>query len=372
MKKIVICGNYGATNLGDEAILAGILKNIRETRPETEITVMSANPRQTEKMHKVKGIPLIPAGFRSALRSIFGFQMVRTLNAIRKCNIFILGGGGLFTDEKPFAVIIWSMQAQFAYLFKKPVFMYAQSIGPLKTKWAKKAVKNIFDRAKVITVRDQESKKLLEEIGVEKEITIVCDPAFSLEPIFKTNLEQNPYVILSVRGWLGKGTELNKNLAQYVDWLWGKHRIKTKLMPFQEVQDNDALELNKIFEQVEAKEACEVLKWEWDLDKIFGIFRGAKFVVGMRLHSLIFSCLCERPFIGLMYSQKVENFLREIGLYNMGIGLNEVSSEKLISITEKLMREKSALESQISNVLTDARDSDKTGKNLLTNLTFLL
>jgi polysaccharide pyruvyl transferase WcaK-like protein len=34
MKKVLICGNYGATNIGDEAILDGIILLVRLADPD--------------------------------------------------------------------------------------------------------------------------------------------------------------------------------------------------------------------------------------------------------------------------------------------------------------------------------------------------
>ena len=50
--KIGISGSYGGMNLGDEAILEGILGELRATVP-AHITVFSRNPADTLARHKV-------------------------------------------------------------------------------------------------------------------------------------------------------------------------------------------------------------------------------------------------------------------------------------------------------------------------------
>jgi len=67
--KIVIAGNYGANNLGDEMILEGLLKLLNDVVPDAKITVLSSEPKDTKKRHKVKSLNLFPAGFRSYLIS---------------------------------------------------------------------------------------------------------------------------------------------------------------------------------------------------------------------------------------------------------------------------------------------------------------
>ena len=51
--RIGISGSYGGMNLGDEAILEGILSQIRATVP-ADITIFSRNPSDTMARHKVE------------------------------------------------------------------------------------------------------------------------------------------------------------------------------------------------------------------------------------------------------------------------------------------------------------------------------
>jgi len=53
-KKIVLSCGDGHFNLGDEAIMASILENIRKEIKDTEVTVFSSDPNRTERIHKVK------------------------------------------------------------------------------------------------------------------------------------------------------------------------------------------------------------------------------------------------------------------------------------------------------------------------------
>ena len=56
--RIGISGSYGGMNLGDEAILAGIVSQLRESLP-VEITVFSRNPEDTLRRHDIeRAIPV--------------------------------------------------------------------------------------------------------------------------------------------------------------------------------------------------------------------------------------------------------------------------------------------------------------------------
>ena len=51
--KLLLSGYYGFGNIGDEAILAGILTSLKDRH---EITVLSNDPRSTSYLHKVKAV----------------------------------------------------------------------------------------------------------------------------------------------------------------------------------------------------------------------------------------------------------------------------------------------------------------------------
>ena len=99
-KQILVCGNYGAGNLGDEAILDGLLKLISSTWPQAKVTVQSAKPNSTHRVHKVDSVYFFPAGVKSCFKFWFSTRCLNTIRALSKTDLVILGGGGLFSDEK--------------------------------------------------------------------------------------------------------------------------------------------------------------------------------------------------------------------------------------------------------------------------------
>ncbi|MGA1876252.1 MAG: polysaccharide pyruvyl transferase, partial [bacterium] len=53
MYRVGIVGSYGGLNLGDEAILQGIISQLRKSLP-VEITVFSRDPEDTLRRHRVE------------------------------------------------------------------------------------------------------------------------------------------------------------------------------------------------------------------------------------------------------------------------------------------------------------------------------
>lgn len=317
ISNILICGNYGATNIGDEAILDGMVILLKKAFPGATITVMSHNPAETEKLHLLPSVPLFPSGFRSYLRSLFQKNSL-TENALEKADLFVLGGGGLFTDEKLQAVLIWFLQTYQAFRKKKPVVCFAQSVGPLNTFWGRYLTKKVFSKASLITVRDSGSLQALHNLGITN-AHLLADPAFALDAT--TFFQQDeidpqyhqPYVLVSIRPWLLKKQHRQPEiLAKMIDWIYKKYGFSSYLCPFQTLSDDDTKVLKDIFKNVRNERAVRLLEHSTDYKNALKIIKNARAVLGMRLHSLIFATLTSTPFLGLSYSSKVSGLVKDL------------------------------------------------------------
>jgi len=304
---IIICGNYGIQNIGDEAILQGILLIVRGAFPQARITVLSSKPTQTSHEYQVKSLPYWPAGFRS----FFTFRWWRNLKSYYKADAILLGGGGLFADEKPQAPFIWTMQVFAAFLLRKPVFCFAQSVGPLQTSSGRKLAKFVFQKAKFVTVRDDESKKLLGELGVGN-VHVLADPAFALSYTHPTFEKRGEYIVLTLRPWMkGDQAAIDQELALFIRWVYTKFGFKTLFVPFQKLQENDEARYEAL-RKIIPEDFFELYEGEHSVQGILKVTAGSQAVVGMRLHSVIFSSITQTPFLALSYSEKVRNFVKSL------------------------------------------------------------
>lgn len=354
-KRIVICGNYGATNLGDEALLEGILHLVRRSVPNPSITVLSVNPDETADVHSVESARLMPAGFRSWWNGIRDGGTRKTMEVVRKADLFILGGGGLFTDEKLRAVFIWTLQAWAAKRRGVPIFCLGQSVGPLRTWLGRWLTRKVFGWAEVVTVRDRDSALLLERLGIG-DVKVLADPAFALDSSSPLNLDREDYVVLSVRPWItGDSEVLHKRLAKFVDWLWQKHALRTVLVPFQVSFDNDVEALQQILAHVEGDSHPELFDYSADYHQVFELMARSQALIGMRLHSLIFSSLTHTPFVGLSYSAKVRQFSRQIGMEEFILDWPDFDLDNLQERFEKVVLHRDELSEQLDEAVMKQR-----------------
>lgn len=354
-RELVIIGNYGAMNLGDEAILAGVLREIKKESWQIEVfgesvhlevTVLSYNPWETRRIHGVESHYLLPFGVRSWLRGIFQLEFFKTLMVLKKADLVLMGGGGLFSDESWMAIRLWSFQIAWARFFRKPFVMYGQSVGPLRSRWARKKVGRIFEAARSITVRDEKSRDFLKKCSVSKEIKVQPDAALGLkgaaeienragqmrEWLSENSLKKYSFVVVALRRWAGFTHEKQHELARFLDWISQKHSLGIVFVPFCQLGQNDELVEQEVFQLMKKKEAVVLRPYDNDFWMIMALIKEAKMLIGMRLHSLIFSEIVGTAIIGIAYSEKVSSFLRSIGKEGQGIELKELSFEGFCEI----------------------------------------
>ena len=142
MKRIVVSGYYGAKNAGDEAMLAAMLEVLGDLDPELHITVISANPADTERRHGVHAVGSLDA------RGIF--------RAMRHADLLISGGGSLLQNVTSRRSLYYYMAViLLAFLLGKRTMLYAQGIGPVTGKFACRCMRWLGNRVSLITVRDE-------------------------------------------------------------------------------------------------------------------------------------------------------------------------------------------------------------------------
>lgn len=303
LMKIAICGYYGIRNFGDEVILEVLKKLVLEAYPNSEIVVMG-------KFGAPQTVGLLPLGGRSLLKALLikPALFFKPYRAIKSCDLFILGGGGLFTDEEgPFVSAFWALHGLIAHMLGKPVAILGVSVAKLNF-WNKWLVKKVFQVAKMSNVRDRGSQEVLGRLGIQTKVMTDLAVLLNIQKN-KTN-QQNKYVAISFRQYKNTPLNLYTNLAHFCDYVTGKLGLNIRLISLHDGAKNDEQILNKIFELIKAKENVFIHKFV-SIDDTVKLLKNAELVVAMRLHAGIISALCETPFIPIGYMQKVNDFWAE-------------------------------------------------------------
>ena len=307
--RIGITGSYGGLNLGDEAILHSIISQLRRDLP-AEITVFSRDPEDTKRRHGVeRAVPV-----RKMSRA-------EAVPEVERLDVLVVGGGGILFDAE---ARIYLREAQIAHEKGVPVMLYAIGAGPLNHASAQQAVREVLDQVDVVTVRERAAQQVLEEAGVHREIIVTADPALLLKP------EPLPRGILRSEGLEGRRRligmsvrepgvaapdidpkEYHALLANAADFMVDRYDADIVFVPM-EHSVLDSQHSHAVIAQMLRAQRATVLKSVYTSGQLLSLMSRFHFVVGMRLHFLIFAAMRGVPFVALPYAGKVSGFLEEL------------------------------------------------------------
>ena len=334
-KGALICGAYGLGNSGDDAILQAILQQVRTLVPNEDITVLSRNPKETADAHGVRALHMF---------NIPGF-----LHAARRSALYINGGGNLIQD-------VTSRRSLWYYLYTLraarrrgcKVLMYGCGIGPIvHEKNLPLTRRTLNENVDVITLRDPDSRRDLEQIGVTRpEIVLTADPALCLprasDGEIDAVLEQagipadGRYIAFALRQWKGFGDKapLFAAAARYAYETYGLTPV------FLSVENRQDPAANRL-----AAEGLDIPHYHLDnpgpVNTIIGLLARMEGVVSMRLHALIFAAGQGTPLAGVVYDPKVSAFLRYIG-QDVFAELDTLTEQELCAMIDRLAARRSS------------------------------
>lgn len=293
-----------------------------------EITVFSHHPEHTLRQHSVDRAVAIRDMTREEARE-----------EVRRLDLLVLGGGGILFDGVSDSYL---REVALAHEHTIPVMVYAVSAGPLSDAATREAVRDALERAAVVTVRDNRTRRVLEEVGVHKEIHVTADPALLLpaEPLAAGVLEregldgEQKLVGLSVREPGPAAPDLDVQhyhdlLANAADFMIDRLDAQVVFVPL-ERENVDLQHSHAVVARMEHAARATVLRGEYTPGQLRSLIGHFQFAVGMRLHFLIFAALEGVPFSPMPYASKVTGFLEDLGVQDLP-PLERVSTGSLLA-----------------------------------------
>lgn len=323
MKNILISGYYGFKNTGDELVLQEIIRGLKLINKEVSITVLSSDPEYTKNKYNVN----------SKDRWSF-FQII---SSILKTDLLISGGGSLLQDKTSKNGILYYLGIiLLGKIFGKKVVVFSQGVGPLESSRNRSLVKNILSKANYISVRDEDSLSLLEEIGIEKSIDLSGDPVFLIEPTNEEKTKElwrnlgldegKKLVTVSLRPWDNVEKIINETEAFLSTF--NRDEFQIKYLSFHQGEDEKILN-GKVSEK-------EILSHELNPEDFAVIIGSSYLTIGMRLHSLILAAAQGVKFISISYDPKVKSLDNEIYSSLVNIDTNNISKDLLLEKYEEI------------------------------------
>jgi len=336
MPTILIGGYYGAGNIGDEAILAAMVDELRSQRADLSLIVTSWEPEKTSKDLQVE--------------AIYWKNINDLLDAALRADLIILGGGGIFHDYwgiDPDTYLrkgFWDITAfgslpLLAKLLGIPCMIYAVGVGPFHSESAREHTRLAFERCQIATVRDGESLEFLRQTGLNTDnpdgpiVKVLPDPVFSLvtspaddaqaaEFLHQKQIQDNTALLgVSLRYW-----DIDIQLDEWLpfvasgvrEFLKQNNLAQAILIPFQVLHatphTNDAIILKKLADLIDISDRVCLITDSLTPRFTQALIKRCTVVIGMRLHSAVMGINVGTPVVALSYAPKVLAVMKRAGL----------------------------------------------------------
>ncbi len=358
--EVLISGYYGFRNVGDDALLQIIIESIKDIRPDTKITVLSSNPKETKKRYLVN--------------SIHRYNLLKIVSNMRHAKLFISGGGSLLQDVTSTKSLLYYIELiRLAHRMNKKIMIWANGFGPIqKEKNMLRAIEAIRYADKV-TLREPSSAELVKKTAPDIELEVTADPAFSLQGAEERWVKKlcerygihdgQEYFAVSLRDWHESSPELTDNIAYVCRKLMSKYSLTPVFVAMQNSRD---LEISEEIKNKLAIKAPVVV--DATAKELVTLMGRMKFVIGMRLHFLIFAASAKTPAVGISYDPKIDSLLDYIGL-DSSIKVSGFDKNTLLEKCEKLISQRDeiskALESTKKELCEKARKDAESAVSLL-------
>lgn len=329
---VVMSGYYGFNNTGDEAIMISMHKNIQEMGDNYHITVLSNNPTGTRDKYGIE--------------AVYRFGFLDVLRAIKGCDVLLSGGGSLLQDSTSTRSLMYYLSITItAKLMGKRVMLYANGIGPVSGKRNRRLVKQVVNRADLITLREENSYDELLSMGVNaKKCFVTADPVFTMESIPKEEAKgllqaegiplDKPLVVVSVRNWKEMDRFIDR-FAKLCDTIVEKYDRTIVFLAMQ--MPNDITVSEKVRKKM--KQNAYILRNNYSPYEVMGVISLADFILSMRLHTLIFAARQKVPLIGFIYDPKIEYYLEKLEMPSGG-KLKEFDMGKTLEMVDDIIQDR--------------------------------
>src|SRR5712692_1273498 len=365
--RIGLLDHMGYGNLGDAAVQEAVIANIKKRLPNARLIGFSLVPDDTLKRH---GIPCHPIrwwyltpekigsqaangmSLKSNLISIlmkiplfFSWSKpvsdfihevmfwVRSYRTLRSLDLLIISGGGQLCElwygpwSHPYTIFKFSLLTKLA---RKKLYLLNVGAGPLEHPLSRFFARWAVRFADYRSFRDDDSRELVQGLGVKAKTHVYPDPAYALQVGNHSNgapgaskpiiVGLNPIGFCDPRIWPRKDDsvyqEYLEKIARLSAWLLeqGYHlRVFTTESSVDRYAIGDLKA--RLLSRVSSPElVCQVFRSPSEnVSDLLRQMSEFDFILTSKFHGIIFSHLLSKPVISLSYHRKMDVAMQSVG-----------------------------------------------------------
>ncbi|HVP06614.1 MAG TPA: polysaccharide pyruvyl transferase family protein [Candidatus Acidoferrum sp.] len=332
---VAIFGYFGFANTGDEAILhcmMGQFRILQQQDPNLDFVVFSVDPENTRSVHQVDAVPsVLPPTYVDFVHHFVRGDRKAYRLALRtflKSDIFVVGGGGLFFDHPTSNLYFRRLLAKMKWAKRlgKRVAAFGVGVGPIHLDESRRLLRRILSNIDLITVRDDESHRLLESFGVTgPPIHTTGDFVYLLDAApdprvceimnaESLRIKERPRIAVCLYGDQLRMESIRSSLVRFCEYATSELRADLWFVPMQIAGGyDDRLGGRQLFDQLACKDHVYLVEGAYTPWETMGLMRRCDAVLGMRLHGVILAVNNRTPVFGISYMPKVERVFNDMG-----------------------------------------------------------
>lgn len=354
--RIIIGGNiYGCGNIGDDAVLAGILQEVKRTIPDSALCI---------ETHKGQPLPFV----KESCEWVDCYDRTAVFAKIRKCDVYIVGGGTMIGDELSLRFPLEHLAVRVAYAkwLGKRVLFAGVGANRLKTAQGRRLATGLVKLADLMSCRDEASAAVCRDLCPERtdHIRTHADPAYLLAPERTERTERmgasfakrGPILGINVlnEAW-GQSKGYKQAIAGACDILHRKHGLFPVFF-CNEIRTDAYFDFMANVETAAKVSGPHRILYPEYLtpSEMMDLIRRFDAVLSLRMHGLIFAAVAGVPFAGISRVDKVDNFMGQFGLKACG-SIENVTAEAIVAAVESALADRERLKPRMAAELAMLR-----------------
>lgn len=356
INSLTLLGSSSGRNAGDAALISGIMESVDAVagrRMLYEIPTIKPEFVWRTYQQRVRPVSMLPW---SMSVKMLGVPTYRSLLRTDLSLVFdaILFDRQLYNPLFNFMSTL-AVMLPFAKRKGRKMAFYNVGAGPVTTPKGRAMLRDIAEMMDFITVRDEDSYKILRDLGVKNpNMLVAADAALTVGYSDDARVDR----LLSEAGLPTSGDLIAFNVNSYID-TWADKTAGEKLTRERFV-DIYAEALNKLLPDLgvpavfvctqysDVKITREIMSKLRVPQKvgivhnmgpshfdIKGVFKRVSLLFGMRLHSQILCSSVNSPIVGLVFQHKVRHYYRTLGLEECALAFEDFSAESVIKHVRK-------------------------------------
>ena len=341
-------GGYGKHNTGDDTLLRVAIEQVREIYPDARVVALAYNPEFLKESYGIEAIP---------------FKLKRIIPILKSCDAQILASGGLVNDIDfdSYLKKLLTPRGKFVFLTvkymlmrKKPTVVFGVGLHLIPNFLVRWLMKSTLPKVALLSVRDEYSIKVLNEIGV-KDYFFHHDPALIFRKKYeqskedireKYGIKRQRYIFFNFRYTKNEGDTRSavRESVEYIRRVAEKYPDHDILMVPFSVHPTFELE-NDVIAHREIKQTAEkqhgvnnlVLVENYQTaDEIKNIAEHSDLLILTRHHAPVLTYETGVPTVVVSYNLKCREFA-ELGGYKYVIDYEDITADALMKMTDEVL-----------------------------------